>query len=458
VRLASLPIIGLTTAAAYAANAIHYGWAPFNRNWMDDLAAWGIALALIILYWAGYTVLLQSGRLIPLRGVIIPAAVLVAISFVTIPYDSTDVFLYMGMGWSQAHYGLNPYTNVLRDIPGASGDPMIDSDWMRTNKNPWLDLPLVYGFTFASLIKGVAWLGRGNWWFTLALFKLLNAAAYTGIGAILFSLARTLGQLRPDVALYLFAWSPLILLHHIANAHNDLLMGFLIMLAMYLSIGRGAIWAPAVLVTATLLKYITLPLIPIALLFILRKEGWRRAAFSAVAALVVGLVWSLPYLGSIGRFRFDLILVQLSKTTAGSLYALIFYAYRITSLGSIETFGKIVKVLMWASGLGLMIREGHRFWRKKEPSIEDLISLSSWILFIVIFVASSQFYSWYIGMFLPLALLLDTQHWLRQLAVLLGGTHVLSLTSLSRKGIGYFVLTTGLAVGLLTKHRRVHSS
>ncbi len=456
-RLASLPVIGVASAAAYAANTIHYGWTPFTRDWIDDLAAWGIAFALVIRYWAGYTVLLQAGRTVPVRDVIAPVVALVVISFVTIPYDSTDVFLYMGMGWAQSHYGLNPYTNALRDIPGASSDPMINSGWMRTNKNPWMDLPLVYGFTFAALVKSIAWLGRGNWWLTLSLFKLLNVAAYTGIGAILLSLARKMGQKRPDLALYLFAWSPLILLHHIANAHNDLLMGFLIMLAMSFSFGSGAIWAPAVLATATLLKYVTLPLIPIALVFILRRDGWRRATLSAMAAIGVGLILSLPYLGAIGSFRFDLIFAQLSKTTAGSLYALIFYLYRAMSLPSIEAFGRVMKVLLWMVSLGFMIPAAYRFWRKREPSIEDLISLSSLILFIVIFVASSQFYSWYIGMFLPLALLLDAQHWLRQFAVLLGGTHVMSLTSLSRKGIGYFVLTTGLAASLLFKARRLGS-
>jgi hypothetical protein len=86
--------------------------------------------------------------------------------------------------------------------------------------------------------------------------------------------------------------------------------------------------------------------------------------------------------------------------------------------------------------------------------LEDLIRVSVYILFVVIFVGSSQFYSWYIGMIFPAALLLREADWLRQLSILLAATHVLSMTSLSRKGIGYFILTTGMALGLKQKGER----
>jgi len=453
VRIATLSRIGVITAGAYAVNAIHYGWSPLTKDWIDDFAAWGIAGALIILYWAGYRTLQQATRPVSLAVVVLPVIALLAISFVTIPFDSTDVFQYMSLGWAEAHYGLNPYTNVLRDIPGIERDPMSSAAWMESNKNPWLDLPMVYGFTFAAFIKAVAWLGQGNWWLTLALFKFVNVGAFGLTSALIWSLTRVLGQARPDIALYLFTWSPLILLHHIANAHNDLLMGALIVLSVWLLNGKGSIWAPAVLMMATMLKYAALPLLPLALIFIVRKEGWGRAMIGAVAAVLSGLLLSLPYWGSIGRFRFDLIFAQLSKTTAGSLYALVYYVYRATSLGSLETFGSMLKLVIWIVSLGFVTHAGLQFWKQKKPTLSSLIATCSVILFIVIFVASSQFYSWYIGMFLPLALLLDAQHWLRQLAVLLGGTHALSLTSLSRKGIGYFILTTGLALGALRRAR-----
>jgi hypothetical protein len=97
-----------------------------------------------------------------------------------------------------------------------------------------------------------------------------------------------------------------------------------------------------------------------------------------------------------------------------------------------------------------------------KPELEGLIRLSSWILFVVIFIGSTQFYSWYIGMLFPLALLLREADALRRFVVLLSATHVLSLTSLSRKGIGYFAATTGSAAGWFLfsdrNQRKLHKS
>src|SRR5262249_53573929 len=157
-------------------------------------------------------------------------------------------------------------------------------------------------------------------------------------------------------------------------------------------------------------------------------------------------VFCLPYLDSIATFRFNLISAQLAKTTAGSLYAFLFYIYRfvqplLSPLPTAETFGFVLKMLLWFIGVAIVVTEAYRFCRKIEPVVEDWIASSSWIIFAIIFIASSQFYSWYLGMFLPLVLLMRAGDWLRSFAVLAGGTHLFSLTSLSRKGIGYFLLT-----------------
>src|SRR5262245_26691217 len=253
----------------YAINALHFGWGPSAKGWIDDLFAWITAGALIGLYWAGYASLVRQ-RAHSLATIVIPALPLLFTAFITIPYDSTDVFLYMDSGWAQAAYGANPYTTVLREIPGIDRDPMFREDWMRANKNPWLDLPLVYGFLFAHLAKAIARAGNGHWWITLALFKLINVGAYAATAFLLLSLASKLKFERPDVVLYLFMWSPLILLHHIANAHNDLLMGLLIVAAASLVAHRNGIWTPALLVAATMMKYVAILLIPGFLYFIAR--------------------------------------------------------------------------------------------------------------------------------------------------------------------------------------------
>jgi hypothetical protein len=450
----------------YVINAVHYGWSPSDKGWIDDLIAWLTAGALIGLYWAGCRSLVQQ-RPHSLGTIVVPALLLLLTAFFTIPYDSTDVFLYMDSGWAQAAYGANPYTIVLRQIPGIDGDPMIRQQWMQANKNPWMDLPFVYGFLFAHLAKAIAWAGNGNWWLTLALFKLINVVAYGATAFVLFSLAGKLKFERPDVVLYLFMWSPLILLHHIANAHNDLFMGFLIVAGVWFVAHRKGVWAPALLVAATMVKYVAVLLIPGFLYFIARAESVRRMLAGVFVAAVLAFALSLPYAWDITHFRFDLMAVQLNKITAGSVFSFFFYLYRAVTrvaapLGSLESFGNGLRSLLWIVGAMLTLREARRFVQNVKPGLEDLIRLSSWILFVIIFIGSTQFYSWYIGMLFPLALLLRETDRLGQFVVLLSATHVLSITSLSRKGIGYFAATTGSATGWFLfsdrNQRKLHKS
>jgi len=439
--------IAFLSAAVYAMNAVHYGWAPRSTSWIDDLLAWFTAAALLVLYASGYRALVR-GKVLSGRQVVLPVLPLVLLAFITIPYDSTDVFLYMDAGWTQSHYGMNPYTDVLRSLP-IDRDPIVRPEWMTSNKNPWLDLPFVYGFLFALFVRFIAFAGQGNWWLTLGLLKMVNAGVYVICARMVRAIAKSFGHIRSDAVLYLFTWSPLVLQHHIANAHNDLMVGCLIVVAAYLMATNRFVWVPSALVAAGLIKYVALPLVPAAVWLIAKREGSKTALWASIAALLIMLGCSAPFAASLPRLRFDLMFAQLNKITAGSLYAFIFYLYRTVSrfvpFIPLETFAIALKDLLWTLGGVIVIHEYYQFCRQSNPSVERWIQASSRILFVIIFVASSQFYPWYIGMLLPLVLI-SPKGWLRSFTINLNGTHVFSLTSLSRKGLGYFALTTGLAL------------
>jgi hypothetical protein len=58
----------------------------------------------------------------------------------------------------------------------------------------------------------------------------------------------------------------------------------------------------------------------------------------------------------------------------------------------------------------------------------DLIRKSLAVMFFLICIASSKFNAWYMGMLLPMALLMDARYWLRRLVVLITGAELFSLT------------------------------
>ena len=63
---------------------------------------------------------------------------------------------------------------------------------------------------------------------------------------------------------------------------------------------------------------------------------------------------------------------------------------------------------------------------------------------IAICVGSGKFYPWYVGMFFPMALLLEEEHWMRELALVLSLTELLHFTPLQRQPITTYLLSTAV--------------
>jgi len=120
----------------------------------------------------------------------------------------------------------------------------------------------------------------------------------------------------------------------------------------------------------------------------------------------------------------------------------------------LPSFAVVTQIALWVVFAGFVIRELRVTWRDR--SEEPLLMIQRWssILFALIFVASSQFYAWYIGMVFPLALLTHRKTIVTDVLILLSGAHLLSFTFLRRKAIGYFLIATALPVLYLVIAKR----
>ena len=439
-----LGVLGYCSLAFYCTLATFF-WTSWSSSTTgaDEAIVFIAGITLAGLYFYGLTCARRARTAV----IVIFAIAFGLVGFLILPFDSTDVFFYMATGWQQAHYHNNPYSGLLRDVEGMANDPIIDAESMARNKNPWQDLPLPYGFLFALVSRVIAWLGRGSFWATLAWFNALNLAMHAGIALLLWKSAKFIPLGNPKVVLYLYSWNPFVVLQYLANVHNDILVAFLVVLAAYCLLSGRSLWTLPILAASALVKYVTAALIPFAFIFLLRNRGWPAAIRSVLLATAVTILSALPYLREVTGFRYKLILAQLSEST-GSLHAFILYSYRMLTglwpflLGSMPEFRLATQVVLWLIFGIFAVRELHASW--SERSIEPLLMIQRWtsILFAIIFVASSQFFAWYIGMLFPLALLTDRKSTLADTVILLSGTHMLSFTFLRRKAIGYFVLAT----------------
>jgi hypothetical protein len=231
----------------------------------------GVVL-LLYSYWRGY-LLVRADEKVGVRSVTI-CGVIAALIALTIPnFHSSDVFSYIDVGWLQAHYHLNPYVTTVDQIPNFHSDRMFTGVWA------WNPCP--YGFAFAALMKFVCDISAGNLATAAALMKFINLSAFLSLAVLVFAGAKRLGLAKPELSLYLYLWSPFVLIQSLANAHNDVLMTLFVMLGMFSAFAATAnlaILALPALVVSTQIKFLWLVGAPFISLFVYRKFGlpcWR---------------------------------------------------------------------------------------------------------------------------------------------------------------------------------------
>jgi hypothetical protein len=451
-----LCVLGICSLAIYAGLAIFF-WTAWTHktNRIDEVVVIASMLGLGLLYFLG----LRIAQAAATSVIVVFACCAAFIGLMTPPFDSTDVYFYMATGWNQAHYGANPYSVSLREVAANANDPMMQNEWIRRNRNPWLDIPMPYGFLFALVSRGIAWLGRGSFWRTLALFDLMNLGFHAGTAALLWKAGKLLPEGSGKVMLYLYAWNPFVVLQYLVDLHNDIIVAFLVLLAAYCVLKDRPVWSLPLLVAAGLVKYITFVLAPFAFVFLVRHRSWKEGFKGIAWSIALVAVTAAPYIHDAPSFKYSLIWAQLSESS-GSLHT--FLVYSLRGIGKVwplmhgapPVVGVFLQIALWMFFAVFVGRELWLTWHAR--SEEPLMMLQRWtsILFALVFIVSSQFYAWYLGMLFPLALLTHRKTILADVVVALSGAHMLSFTFLRRKAIGYFLVATALPILYLLLAKR----
>lgn len=213
----------------------------------------------------------------------------IAVAFALgMPWVSPDVFFYIGTGWVDAHYGLNPYQHAMSTVPGYASDPMF------ANVVPqFLGGTTSYGPLFQKIAAGLAGLSGGNEKLALVLHKSLYLGLH-GVASLLVT--RLAPPSHRAAALFGYAANPLILFSVVTCAHNDHLMNVCILAALWLLRERWSLAAGLALGTAFSLKYFPLVFLPIlAAVALFQQPGAapRWQALRAPALLAGGFVMAV---------------------------------------------------------------------------------------------------------------------------------------------------------------------
>jgi hypothetical protein len=355
--------------------------------------------------------------------ILISAGVFALILLFSYPQTAIDLFVYAirSIGW--ALYGLSPFATSPDAFPAS--DP-----WLGL-AGEWADAASPYGPIWEWLSLGGYYLSSGSYLGHLFALKIIGALAYLGSIWLVY---KTMYLIRPDWAVVgaaFFAWNPLVLFESVQNGHNDIVMVFFLMLAiwayvrlMQLPAGKSNLLLSAVFITAfacsILVKFITLLILP----FILVGLGFKQPSWAQRILVLVGygagiillsvLVmapywpgldnWAVVQSGSgAGRSLFALLVLTMIPRVSNSV------AFDDASMLIYAVFGGIY---LW--GLWQVISQGIKK-PKGQATIQDAtleisLRISFYVLFWYVLLVASVFHAWYLLWFVPLAALLIPQN------------------------------------------------
>lgn len=351
--------------------------------------------------------------------VLLAAASVMIAGMLVRPFYSADVWNYVNAGWLQFHYHLSPYGHRVAEVPGYAADPMFNG-WVANYVFP-------YGPLFGLYAELICCLSRGNAALAVTLFKFGNALTTIGIGAAAAAVASHRQTERRHSVLFLFLCHPLIAVDFIGRGHNDLLASLWIVIAIYFAdLERWMLVLPA-LMLGVMVKVLPALALPFAFVYIVRRRGWSIALAGSAAAIALGVIGMIPY-------RTDWSIAVLKATVGEQAYT----SYRTLASGAAYTIDSALRLLpairprnpariYHATAMLAMLayaafyaEQFVLFCRKQEPILEDLTASISLVLLVLLCLARTKYDSWYVGMFLPVALMLGWRNWLCQVSVALG--------------------------------------
>jgi hypothetical protein len=204
------------------------------------------------------------------------------------PITAIDVFTYVAQSRILVHYHANPIA-----VPPTT----FHSDPIMSLTGGWGNVGAPYGPVGILIDAAPSVVLGGSLLANLIGLKVLFTAMALASGFVAYRIVRRVAPASALGGALLVAWNPVVLFETSANGHNDVAMVLLAMLALLAAVDGELLAALVLLAASALVKYATVLLLPLLLVYCLsRQPTWeRRAIFLAKAALAVLIVVVIAY-------------------------------------------------------------------------------------------------------------------------------------------------------------------
>lgn len=256
------------------------------------------------------------------------------ILFLSYPAFSYDVFNYMFDAKIVTNYGQNPYIHKALDYPA---DPWIN--FMR-----WTHRTYPYGPSWLVFTVPLSYIGFQYFLPTLYLFKILMAASYLGSAYFLYKTLKLISKENAIFGTIFFALNPLVVIESLVSAHNDIVMIFFAILAIYCLVLRKKIKSAIYFLISGGVKFATLLTLPVFLLKMFSEKiklkfSWEKffliSFFLMIASIIAASIrtqfqpWYLLYIFPFASFfaKKDIIIISFMLISFAALLLYIPFLY-----------------------------------------------------------------------------------------------------------------------------------
>lgn len=262
----------------------HVGW--FNRPLSTTLY-----VVLLLLLASGYLLLLNAVRRNAITvkqfwQLLLPISLILLFSYNAFSYD---LFNYMFDARIVTLHNENPYVHKALDYPN---DPWIN--FMR-----WTHRTYPYGPVWLAFTIPFSYLGLQFFLPTLFLFKALMVGSFLGT---VYFIGKIFEKIAPSEKLFgmaFFAFNPLVIIESLVSAHHDIVMMFLVILAIYFLLDKKYIRAFLLLILSIGIKFATVLLLPVFVFIVIRHMRGSPISWNIVWAASVLLMAIAVILASI---------------------------------------------------------------------------------------------------------------------------------------------------------------
>ena len=324
------------------------------------------------------------------------------IFLVMIPWHSSDIFYYMGVGELNSVYGQNPYYETIKKYVTKNPEVVEKDTIMQQGYiNYWSNTTVVYG-PFAQIIFSVITkISFKNIDFCMLLFKLLNIVVHLLNCYLIYKITK---KIKFSI---IYGLNPYIIMEFLGMVHNDIIVAFFVLLSLYFLLKKKQILPSVVfLAIATGIKYYTIMLLPIVVLYHYKNEKSisRRMLRCLQYGFIFIVVILLEYLYFLKDCAIFISMIAQTNKYCKSIYSAIF-AFAINNEKKIfNIFGKGILVGELCEYLRntafilfaiIYIKFCIDLLLSKKIKIQDVLRKYSFCLLLFI-ISFSNFQQWYL--------------------------------------------------------------